>query len=96
MVSVKLSNNLTEIKASTFRNTNVDDVLIPNGVTSIGESAFRANSNLKTIVIPDSVTTIGDKAFRDCRSLTTITLPKNVHLGEKVFKDSPTKITYRQ
>ncbi|MBQ6942863.1 MAG: leucine-rich repeat domain-containing protein [Ruminococcus sp.] len=45
------------------------DVLIPEGVTSIGGSAFYG-CNLTSIVIPDSVTSIGDYSFCDCKNLT--------------------------
>ena len=39
-------------------------VNIPNGVTSIGEYAFKANNSLMTTVtLPSSVNTIGDYAF---------------------------------
>ena len=40
---------------------------IPEGVTSIGYSAFNGCSSLESIVIPESVTSIGDWAFCDCR-----------------------------
>ena len=46
--------------------------VIPNGVTSIGNSAFKDCSRLTSVVIPDSVTSIGNWAFEDCSSLTSI------------------------
>lgn len=45
--------------------------VIPDGVTSIGESAF-AYVELTDFVIPSSVTTIGKYAFCNCRQLTTV------------------------
>ena len=39
------------------------DVVIPQGVTSIGESAFLSNS-LTSVIIPESVTSIGESAFK--------------------------------
>lgn len=38
----------------------LSEIVIPDGVTSIGFEAFRGFSNLEKVVIPDSVTTIGE------------------------------------
>ena len=45
------------------------DVVIPNGVTSIGDYAFSNCSNITSINIPDSVTYIGKYAFLGCEGL---------------------------
>ncbi len=51
----------------------VRDVVIPDGVTYIGDYVFLFCKSLTSITIPDSVTSIGDKAFHACISLTNIT-----------------------
>lgn len=51
------------------------DLVIPEGVKSIGSSAFSGCSGLTRVTIPDSVTGIGYGAFSGCSSLTEITLP---------------------
>ena len=59
---------------------------IPEGVTSIGEYAFRDCSFLTSITIPESVTEIGEYAFDFCSSLTSITIPEGVtKIGEGAF-----------
>ncbi len=42
------------------------DLVIPDGVTKIGDYAFEYCSGLTSITIPDSVTSIGDYAFYGC------------------------------
>ena len=62
------------------------DVVIPDGVTSIGYEAFYDCTSLQTITIPDSVTSIGDYAFRYCKSLQTITIPDSLtDIGFRAF-----------
>ena len=56
----------------------MNGITIPDGVTSIGSSAFQNCSSLTSITIPDSVTSIGSSAFYGCRSLTSITIPDSV------------------
>ena len=69
-----------------YKNSNVKKVVIEDGVTSIGESAFFYCSSLTSITIPDSVTSIGDYAFFNCSSLTSITIPDSVtSIGESAF-----------
>ena len=52
--------------------------LIPNSVTSIGESAFAYCSGLTSVTIGNSVTTIGRGAFAGCSGLTSVTIGNSV------------------
>lgn len=62
------------------------DIVLPEGVNSIGERAFHNCSSLTSIVIPDGVTNIGDWAFYDCTSLTNVAIPDSVtSIGEGAF-----------
>ena len=45
-------------------------VVIPNSVTSIGDSAFYSCDGLTTVTIPNSVTYISGSAFSSCSGLT--------------------------
>lgn len=49
---------------------NETEVVIPEGVEKIGDSAFYCCTNLTTINIPDSVMSIGISAFEGCENLT--------------------------
>ncbi len=62
------------------------DLVIPNGVTSIGYGAFYDCSGLTSVTIGNSVTSIGEAAFCDCTGLTSITIPDSVtSIGEAAF-----------
>ena len=50
----------------------VTALTIPNGVTTIGSSAFSGCSGLTSVTIPDSVTSIGNFAFYGCSGLTSV------------------------
>ena len=64
------------------------DVIIPEGVTSIGESAFSGCSGLTGVTIPNSVTSIGNDAFHECSGLTSVTIPNSVtNIGRFAFWD---------
>lgn len=65
----------------------VTEVVIPDGVTSIGDWAFAYCESLSSITIPDSVTSIGKRAFHDCENLTEITIPDSVtNIGDMAFE----------
>ena len=64
----------------------VKKVVIEDGVTSIGNSAFDSCSNLTSITIPDSVSSIGNFVFYGCSRLTSITLSNNItNIGNSAF-----------
>ena len=61
--------------------------IIPNSVTSIGDSAFGGCSGLTELTLPNSVTSIGDAAFSECSGLSKITSLAGIPpvCGFKVF-----------
>ena len=68
-------------------NSNVKKVVMEDGVTSIGSSAFRGCTSLTSITIPNSVTSIGNAVFSYCSSLTSITIPDSVtSIGSSAFR----------
>ena len=63
-------------------------VTIPEGVTSIGDSAFCGCRSLTSVTLPESVTSIGNYAFEGCSSLTSVTIPEGVtSIGSSAFID---------
>ena len=70
------------------KNTEIKGLVIPSGVTSIGQYAFENCDGLTSVTIPSSVTSIGAAAFRSCSSLTNVTIPSSVtRIGPSAFSD---------
>lgn len=75
-------------------NANLTDIIAPNTVTSIGESAFRSCTSLYSVSLP-AATEIWDSAFDSCTNLTSVDFgdtPRSEvpSLGEGAFVDVPT------
>ena len=65
---------------------NIKNIVLPEGLTSIGEWAFYLCSSVTSISIPEGVTSIGVRAFCNCSSLTSISIPNSVtSVGERAF-----------
>ncbi len=63
-------------------------VTIPEGVHTVGESAFKNCEHLEKLVIGDEVEVLQKEACRGCKSLKSLTLPKNIRkVGESAFRD---------
>ena len=78
--------------------TNLESIILPDSVTSIGSSAFRG-SGLTKIFIPANLTSINPDAFYDCRYLSTITISeecKNFKVVDNVLysKDGTKLVMY--
>ncbi len=76
------------------------DVVVPNGVTVISETAFDRCDSITSVVLPEGVTEIkmgiSHGAFCECRNLSDVVLPQSLKIiGGYAFKDcrSLTSIT---
>jgi hypothetical protein len=80
-----------EIGKEAFRrqsDNTVTAVIIPEGVTTIGNNAFSFCEQLVTVTLPSTLINISTNAFNGCRSLKTINLPEGLAtIGERAFKD---------
>ena len=71
-------------------------VMIPDSVTSIGESAFSDCVHLRSVTLPNSVKTLGESVFSECTGLKEITLSDNlIEIPDSAFNkcSSLTNIT---
>ena len=64
-------------------------IVLKEGVTEIGESAFGNCNYLVNIKLPNCVVKIGNSAFENCSDLTSVILPDSLaEIGESVFECS--------
>ena len=74
----KMTEDIRFFDSPWTQNTDIKNVIIENGITEIGNSAFSFCDSLTSIIIPDSVTNIKSFAFASCNNLTSITIPDSV------------------
>ena len=72
-----LSSDGTQVIAYWGENS---EVTIPEGVQSIGYSAFFRCKSLSSLTLPSSLQSIGDRAFSYCSSLSSLTFPSSSSL----------------
>ena len=73
----------------------ISTIVIKNGVTSLGRSAFRCCTNLTNVIIADSVKEICDYAFSGCTKLTNITWPDSINsIGREAFSHTGLKSVF--
>ena len=95
--TVELNNNAIVSKnydsetEPTVRNlfgSQVEEYILGEEVTSIGDGAFYGCSNLTSVQMSDNVMTIGEKAFCYCSQLTSINLSANLTIiGDYAFQN---------
>ena len=93
VTNLSVPSRVKQIKPYAFYNCSLESVVLPNGFTTIGESAFSSCQDLKTVVIPNTVTSIGKEAFSNCMSLYSVTSLINMpfNLDESVFQYTGTQ-----
>ncbi|MBP3753473.1 MAG: leucine-rich repeat protein [Lachnospiraceae bacterium] len=63
-----------------------NEVTVPEGVTEIGDDAFKGMAHLLKVKLPESVRKIGDRAFKGCRQLNEVNFPCGLtEIGEYAF-----------
>jgi len=77
---------VNQIGDRAFTSSNIENVVIPEGVREIYSYAFSYN-NLQSVIIPQSVKSISRYAFCG-NSITEIVIPKNVKVHEEAFDDA--------
>ena len=63
-----------------------EELVLPDTVTNIGESAFEKCVNLRKVTLPEGLKSISPFAFYGCSNLTSVAIPASVeNIGESAF-----------
>ena len=80
------SNPLSYIQNLYVNDELITDLVIPAGVTKIGNYAFYGYNRLTSVTIPSSVTSIGNNSFSNCTNLLSVTINGNIsNIGKNIF-----------
>ena len=89
LVRFVFPDNITKIGGRAFLQSSLTgSLIIPNGVTEIGDFAFRLCSGLNgTLILPENLKIIGQSAFESCSNMTgTLDIPDSVtSIGKSAF-----------
>ena len=75
---IVIGNNVERIGEGAFEDCNVEELLIPDCVTTIEWAALNRLNKISNLIIPDSVINLAELAIQNCDDLKNITLPSSV------------------
>ena len=69
---IHIAEGVTEISYGLFNVSGITSIVIPEGVTNIGDWAFGWCDDLTSVTLPSTLETLGESAFASCNKLTSI------------------------
>ena len=76
--NIVLSEQIAVIDELAFYGSSLSSIVIPSGVTTVGNSALGNCGNLTQIEFPDTVTSFGESVLTMCHNLKSVKLPQNL------------------
>lgn len=67
--SISIPDKIEKIEGMAFYNSGLKSIVLPNGVTEIGDHAFKGCKYLKTVTLGRNMSSIGPCAFSGCNEL---------------------------
>lgn len=82
-----IADGIVCIGSRAFSNCNISQVIMPDTITEIYESAFNNCKTLKKIKLSDNITVLSQSCFDQCESLEDVILPQNlITIKESAFQ----------
>ena len=86
LLTLVFPKNIVSVGYNALSSNYFSEVVLPEGVTSIGTYAFQYCYNLASITLPKGLETVGERAFCDCKKLTSITFYEGLtYIGQYAF-----------
>lgn len=73
----------TELGGNIFKNSNIESIVLPDTITTIGDGAF-CNTNLKSITA-NGICNLNKRCFYGCEQLTDINFPTLKYVGDEAL-----------
>lgn len=84
--TVTIPNEVKVIEEMCFAGTNIEEVILPEGIEIIKARAFASCNKLGKINFPESLNVIKEMAFYNCGSLAEVILPERLaEIGDEAF-----------
>ena len=88
---IKNINIPSTLKVAYFRNSGIEEAILPEGVT---EFSFENCKSLKTVKLPSTVTEIDMDSFKSCTELVSIELPNTLKIIDDYAFQNCTNLSY--
>lgn len=87
---------MVDIEKIKVQNPGITEIVVPEGITEIGEGAFcQIGTSLEKVVLPSTLKKIGDEAFRYCEKLVSVNLPESLEtIGKHAFSGTQLSEVY--